>query len=331
MKLQKLFIVSLVISSLSLADACGRSTLRQARGHQFISPKTYSQNNIVEFELSYDFSVLGDTHKISFTVVVPQDVPDRQNILRIQYSPKPSRIFDENENRYAEFVFVKPDRQTRVEIDIKAELFRYDLLTARRKRASARPEGLRVMDFLEHEKHIEKDHEQIQEIANTIEGQTELDRVKHIYDHVIDNMEYAVLGRRDRGAIKALQQGKGDCTEYSDLFVAICRAKNIPARVVTGYTVKVDTATSKHNWVEVYLQDYGWVPFDPSSGDVENVMIRARAFGRMRPAYIYLSHIRNDEVLDNHNLGKYKYWGDRVRPKDSIEFKLLAPSVPKTR
>jgi hypothetical protein len=145
--------------------------------------------------------------------------------------------------------------------------------------------------------------------------------VKNIYDYVIDNMEYTMPSKRNRGAVKALQSGKGDCTEYADLFVAICRAKNIPARVVTGYTVGVDPTSSKHNWAEVYLQEYGWVPFDPSTGDIENAIIRNRAFGRMRPAYIYLSYIRNNEVLRNYNFSLYRYWGDRVRFKDSIEFK----------
>jgi transglutaminase-like putative cysteine protease len=248
-------------------------------------------------------------------------MPDRQNILSTNYSPKPSRIFNENGNRYAEFVFVKPNRRVKIEISIKAELFRYDLLTARKKRERDRHEDHQLRDFLRQEKYIEKDHDQIQEIANGIEGQTEMDIVKNIYDYVIDNMEYAMPSKKNRGAVKALQSGKGDCTEYADLFVAVCRAKNIPARVVTGYTVGVDPTSSKHNWAEVYLQEHGWVPFDPSTGDIENAIIRGRVFSSMRPAYIYLSYIRNDEVLRNYNFSLYRYWGDRPRLRESIEFK----------
>ena len=235
------------------------------------------------------------------------------------------RIFNENGNRYAEFVFEKPQKHVEIKIRVKAELFRYDLLTARTKAREEHPTDYRFTDFLRHERHIEKDDRQIQEIADGIESQTEIDVVKKIYDYVLDNMEYVVRGRKDQGAVRALEQGRGDCTEYSDLFVALCRAKNIPARVVAGYTVRADTATSKHNWAEVYLKDYGWVPFDPSSGDIENVLIRGRAFSRMRPVYIYLSHIRNDQVLDHRNFGTYKYWGDRVTLTDSVEFRQPAP------
>lgn len=313
----------LLISSVYIVDAGGRFIPRQRREHLLTRRNASVQSNIiVEFDLSYDFSVPGETHRINFIVVLPETIPDRQSILSINYSPKPSRIFNENGNRYAEFVFIKPNHQVEIEINIRAELFRYDLLTARKKRKKDRPQDYQLKAFLKQEKHIEKDHYQIQEIADGIEGQTEIDIVKNIYDYVIDNMEYTIhSSRRGRGAVKALQSGKGDCTEYADLFVAICRAKNIPARVVTGYTVGVDPTSSKHNWAEVYLQEYGWVSFDPSTGDIENVIIRDRAFGRMRPAYIYLSYIRNDEVLRNYNFSLYRYWGDRVRLKDSIEFK----------
>ena len=331
MKSRKLFLALLLISSVSLTVSGGRSAPRQKRGRQLTPRRTHIQGNVVELDLSYDFSVPGKTHRLSFIVVLPRTIPDRQNILSANYSPKPSRFFNENGNRYAEFVFVKPNRRVKIEISIKAELFRYDLLTAKKKRERDRHEDHQLRDFLRQEKYIEKDHDQIQEIANGIEGQTEMDIVIDIYDYVIDNMEYAVPSKRNRGAVKALQSGKGDCTEYADLFVAVCRAKNIPARVVTGYTVGFNSTSSKHNWVEVYLQEYGWVPFDPSTGDIENAIIRGRLFSSMRPVYIYLSHIRNDEVLGNYNFDMYRYWGDKPRLKESIEFKRSAPSIPKIR
>ncbi len=321
MKSRKLFLALLLISLLSQAVSGGRSAPRQKRGRQLTPRRTYIQSSIVELDLSYDFSVPGKTHRLSFIVVLPRTMPDRQNILSTNYSPKPSRIFNENGNRYAEFVFVKPNGRVKIEISIKAELFRYDLLTARKKRERDRHEEHRLRDFLRQEKYIEKDHDQIQEIANDIEGQTEMDIVKNIYDYVIDNMEYGMPNKKNRGAVKALQSGKGDCTEYADLFVAVCRAKNIPARVATGYTAGFNSTLSKHNWAEVYLQEYGWVPFDPSMGDIKNAIIRGRAFSSMRPAYIYLSYIRNDEVLRNYNFSLYRYWGDRPRLRESIEFK----------
>jgi len=271
--------------------------------------------------MSYDLSAPGDTQKISFVALIPQTIPDRQTISGISYSPKPSRIFERDGNRYAEFVFVNPNRHTEIKINVKAELFRYDLMTARTKGEKMPPNDRELAEYLKQERYIEKDHQLIREIADGIEGNTDIDIAKNVYEYVAENLEYAVTWRRGLGAVKALQRGKGDCTEYSDLFVAICRAKNIPARVITGYTVRRDSKPPGHNWVEVYLQGYGWVPFDPTSGEIENVLIRGRAFSRMWPVYIYLSHIRNDDVLGRYGFAAYRYWGDRVRIKDSVEFK----------
>lgn len=331
MELRKLSLVLLLVVSISLEDLSARSMLRQRREYQHRPQNSTIQRNIVELDLSYDFSVHRETFRISFVVILPETIPGRQNILGIKYSPKPTRIFNKNGNRYAEFVFIKPDRQEKVKINIKAELFRYDLLTAREKRGKDSFEGTGLNDFLKHEKYIEKDHAEIQQIAESIDGQTEIDIVKNIYNYVIEHMEYTTHNDKDWGAVKALQFRKGDCTEYSDLFVALCRAKNIPARFAAGYTVRFDNKSPKHNWAEVFLQDYGWVPFDPSWGDVNNFILRDRAFTRMRPVYMYLTHIRNDEVINNYHFAGYKYWGDRAKVKDSIEFKRISPTFTRTR
>ena len=138
------------------------------------------------------------------------------------------------------FIFNKPEKQINLDISIKAELFQCDLYTAKIKGDKYHPENLEFTDFLKHEKYIEKNHNEIQQIASSIKGQTEEEIVKNIYSYVIDHLEYIKHGKKESGAIGALQEGKGDCSEYSDLFVALCRAKNIPARVITGYTMRFD-------------------------------------------------------------------------------------------
>lgn len=331
MDLRKPYLLLLIITLAFLPAADGRLTPGQRAKHHPGPRWTPAPSNLVEFDLNYDFSVPGQTRSMRFVVVLPTTTPGRQRIMSRSYSPKPSRIFNENGNRYAEFVFKNPQRHEKVKIRIKAELYRYDLLSASGKTGQEGAQSDELEDFLRQERYIESDHDEIREIAKGIKGDTDIDAVKRIYEYVLDHMEYVVNGKDDKGARVALERGKGDCTEYSDLFVAICRAKDIPARVVTGYTVKVDTATSKHNWAEVYLKDRGWVPFDPTAGDMRSPMFRSRAFGRMSPVYIYLSHIRNDYVLDNRSFGTYRYRGDRVKLTDSVEFKFPATSTAQSR
>jgi hypothetical protein len=76
-------------------------------------------------------------------------------------------------------------------------------------------------------------------------------------------MHYAAQSE-ERGAVWALEKGVGDCSEYSYLFVALCRAAEIPARVQAGFAFhRVGEALEDgHMWAEYYLENYGWVPVD---------------------------------------------------------------------
>ncbi|MBN2183650.1 MAG: transglutaminase domain-containing protein [Sedimentisphaerales bacterium] len=324
MKLRTLILILLVCSA-PVKNANGRLIPKQKKEGNPPAGKTAGFNNIVEFDISHTLTITGNTRRIILTVVVPKTIPDRQNILDIKYSPQPSRIFEQNDNHYAEFIFYKPDKQIEVDINVTAELLRYDLFTAKKKPAANHVEETELAGFLKSEKFIEKDHGEIREIAAGIKGQTEEEILRRIYNYVIVHLDYTKNGKKQWGAVKALQMGTGDCSEYSDLFVALCRAKNIPARVITGYTARFDSQSPKHNWVEVYLKDYGWIPFEPSWGDVKNPGIQNMAFSRMIPVYLYLSHTRNDEILQNYHYAAYKYWGDNIKLTDSIELRRPNP------
>jgi transglutaminase-like putative cysteine protease len=80
--------------------------------------------------------------------------------------------------------------------------------------------------------------------------------------------------------------------------VALCRANNLPARFRQGFIVRElpEGATPKHDWAEVYLADYGWVPFDPRNAVGEGATIE-----RMQPIYLYLDIQRRNTVLNDYH------------------------------
>jgi hypothetical protein len=57
-----------------------------------------------------------------------------------------------------------------------------------------------------------------------------------------------------------------DCRLGAALLVAMCRARGLPARVVGGYLLW--QAPSEHYWMEVWLPDQGWTPFDLLAWDL---------------------------------------------------------------
>jgi hypothetical protein len=119
-------------------------------------------------------------------------------------------------------------------------------------------------------------------------SKTEFEAVQNILTWVIDHMQY-VLTPPEYDALYSLQNGKGNCQNYSHLAAALLRASGIPVRIVNGitlkepYNVKVGTqiltlnmAQGRHSWIEVFFPDLGWMPFDPQQSElfVSNRFIR---------------------------------------------------------
>lgn len=70
-------------------------------------------------------------------------------------------------------------------------------------------------------------------------------------------------------AAEALEQGSGVCQDHAHLFIACCRVLEIPARYVSGYlysTADQGETVASHAWAEAYVEDLGWVSFDPANG-----------------------------------------------------------------
>jgi hypothetical protein len=278
-------------------------------------------NNVVEWRLFYEFFVPGDTPKIKLVTALPKTIPDRQKIQWVKCFPRPLRRFtSKSGNEYAEFIFTEPKRRFKVEIQVRAELLRYDLLTAQKRYENKLFPSDGGNGFLQEESGIECNSHLIQKAARGVKGQSEIETVRSIYNHVIDNLDYCTQDQ-EQGAYYAAQQREGDCSEYSALFVAMCRANGIPARVVTGYAVVVSETLPKHAWAEVYLRNYGWVPFDPTWGDVEEAWLQESLFGTMKPVYIFLKYPGGDEFLEDKRNTSIQYWGDKIEMEESVEFK----------
>jgi hypothetical protein len=54
----------------------------------------------------------------------------------------------------------------------------------------------------------------------------------------------------------------GDCGQISLLYIALCRAAGVPARWQSGWTTVPGGMQNLHDWSEIYLEPYGWVPVD---------------------------------------------------------------------
>ena len=83
------------------------------------------------------------------------------------------------------------------------------------------------------------------------------------YDETIQNMTRDSYSHT-RGALWALQNRKGVCFDFAHLFVALLRSLGICSRVSEGVILDGRSGFILHNWAEVYSNEIGWIPYDPT-------------------------------------------------------------------
>jgi len=99
---------------------------------------------------------------------------------------------------------------------------------------------------------------------------TIMDIIKADYAYIGEKLTYddnKANSENERiGAKAALEGGASVCMEYADSMIALLRAQGIPARAALGYANITETqeAQVRHQWVQVWIPDYGWYSVDPT-------------------------------------------------------------------
>ena len=126
------------------------------------------------------------------------------------------------------------------------------------------PDG-NIERFLAPEKLVESDSPEIRKTAERLSGADQMETAANIFEFVLKHVRFDGYSKGIRGALRALEDRKGDCSEHMCLFVALCRAAGIPARGVGGYVCSADrllNPSGYHNWAQFYA-DGAWHMADP--------------------------------------------------------------------
>jgi hypothetical protein len=101
-------------------------------------------------------------------------------------------------------------------------------------------------------------------------------------------------------ADNCLMQGGGCCTDLHSLFIALARARGIPARIQFGYRLLDAKAGGSYDpgyrcWVEVFVPGQGWVPNDIVASDGA-ATADAHTWGSLSATRVSLWRGRNFEL-----------------------------------
>ena len=89
-----------------------------------------------------------------------------------------------------------------------------------------------------------------------------LDTAKYLCLYVHNYMTYDIAYWHRRSPKVLIELRRGTCTNFSILYVAMCRSIGIPARLVRDNSISRMT----HAWSEVYIEGCGWIHVDPTVG-----------------------------------------------------------------
>ena len=77
---------------------------------------------------------------------------------------------------------------------------------------------------------------------------------------------YNMTGEKGGWASEIYERKDGVCRHFARLFVSMCRAVKIPARLVHGYVINMTSLEPQgHEWAEILDETNTWHPSDPTS------------------------------------------------------------------
>ena len=226
-------------------------------------------------------------------IALPHDAPNQKLHGEPQLEPRPREIVEDRwGQRFAHFRVEElgAGETFEVQMSVRATLYavRHHIDPARVGSLDAIPGEVR--EYLQDGSKYAMDHPSIRRhLEDALQGETRpYWMARRIARYIQERMHYELVGGWNI-APTVIDRGSGSCSEYSFVFIAMCRAAGIPARYVGSLVVRGDDASTDevfHRWPAIYLPGYGWVPFDVQGGDEPAPGERGAALGSLSNRFL---------------------------------------------
>lgn len=249
-----------------------------------------------EVEFTYQVRNFGPSTlaKVEVFLALPYRTPSHKLLSPLKFLSRPQRVAaDRSGQKVAAYTFKDVGAGKTVTVGWKGRVNLYDVrhyvFPHRVKPLSQVPAEIKKK-YLGNAKKYDIHSRTIQRSARKAVGKetNAYWMARRIYRYIHKRMHYELSGGWNT-APRVLRRGSGSCSEYTFVFIAMCRAVGIPARYVGSVVVRKDEASFDdvfHRWVEIYLPGHGWLPVDPSRGDKKTEAKRGDAFHHLTPDFL---------------------------------------------
>ncbi len=249
-------------------------------------------------ENTFDFRNYGPDQvtELDIYIAIPEDRDNQELLEPISFDPQPAGILtDEWGQKVAHFHITNLEGGEffRATMTVKAKIWDIEYYIDPDKVGSLDdiPKEIR-QNYLMDGKKLKIHDPFIQNLAQKIVGNEKNPYriARKVFNYLIDHLSYNLkpVGGWNT-APTVLKRGTASCSEYSFSFISLCRASGLPARYVGAISLRGDDASLDqvfHRWCEVYLPNYGWIPFDANKGDKSRPGDQATGIGDVDCRYI---------------------------------------------
>lgn len=236
--------------------------------HVFINHKQLKDRQVLlvfgdyqlfNFDLEYTISN-EDANPTRGQIAIPPDT-ESQRITIKSITPLPQDIEIDNDGNWIASYHLKPNSTIEARVEGQARVFARKTI----------PLEIDAKKYLQPQEFWPVSSPEIINMAQ------QLNSPSKIYQYIVANLEYdySLIDTATRkGAIATLNNPKQSiCTDFTDLFISLSRAANIPAREIEGFAYTnnpkikpINTNSSiLHAWPQYYDQNHqSWIEVDPT-------------------------------------------------------------------
>ncbi|HUW24759.1 MAG TPA: transglutaminase-like domain-containing protein [Patescibacteria group bacterium] len=225
---------------------------------------TVGQYQTFDFVINYELTNSSATSRVE-KIALPPDT-NYQTLYYESLEPEPIDLEIDPDGNWLAVYRLGANEKLAIKAKGKANLFFQS-----KKGHWPEPE-FNANDYLTASKNWPADQSLIKDLAGSLKTPAA------IYRYVVNNLNYDYQsikkGMERKGALGALNNPqKSICTDFTDLFVALCRAAGIPARELAGYAYSDNPRLKElaakndllHSWAEYYdQQKQEWIMVDPT-------------------------------------------------------------------
>ncbi len=194
-----------------------------------------------------------------------------QKIESFSISPKPQKYYKDTQGNKILYFEFKDSKNIIIQMDIKATLWKNKINLTRKRVLLPQVATKLFQQYTKNEKFLEQTPV-IENLTKKIIDKDEpaLNTIQSVFNFIMKNFKYCYPVKQRGVKHLNLRRLKGDCGEYSSLFVAMCRILKIPARNNTGFVIfPKQKKIVEHGWASVYLKQFGWLDFDTQYASLE--------------------------------------------------------------